>query len=231
MGYFGKLEDKLKAQELRRKGLSYREILLQIPVSKDTISRWCRDIILTKSQQQRLLNKKMFGQRKGSQVAAGNKREKRLIRTREIFVKSKNELGELRKRDRFLAGIAFYAGEGTKADGNGSFANADPKIIKFMIKWFKEFCKIPNFKLRGAIWIHEGLNEKDAKNYWSKLTGIPESQFYKTYVARNKIDSRKIRKNIHKYGVFAIKFSDSDKQRKIMGWISALLGVKIPKVH
>ena len=52
MGYFGKLDEKLKAQGLRRQGLSYKEILLQINVSKDTLSNWCRDIELTKKQKE-----------------------------------------------------------------------------------------------------------------------------------------------------------------------------------
>ena len=231
MGYAGKLADKLKAQELRRKGLSYREILLQIKVSKDTLSRWCRDIVLTEKQKQRLLKNKSFGQRKGSLVAADNKRQRRITRTQKIFEKSKIELGELDKRDRFLAGIAFYAGEGNKVDGDGGFTNSDPKIIKFMIQWFKEFCRVPESRFRGAIWIHENLDAEEAKKFWSRLTGIPEIQFHKTYIAKNKIKSKKIRKNIHKYGVFAIRFSDSDKQRQIMGWISALLGGKIAQVH
>lgn len=231
MGYFGKLEEKLKAQELRKQGLSYGEILLQVNVSKDTISRWCRDIVLTQNQKKRLLENKQYGQRIGSQVAAENKRQKRLLRTQEIFEKSKNQLGELTRRDRFLAGIAFYSGEGNKTDGKGGFANSDPKIIKFMMRWFKEFCKVPLSRFRGAIWIHEGLNADEAKKYWSKLTGIPESQFFKTYIAENKTKSKKIRKKIHQYGVFSINFSDSDKQRQIIGWISALLGDKITPVH
>ncbi|QQG42988.1 MAG: hypothetical protein HYW45_02115 [Candidatus Daviesbacteria bacterium] len=229
MGYFGKLEEKLKAQELRRRGLSYGEILLQINVSKDTISRWCRDIALTKTQKKRLLKNKVFGQKKGSQVAAENKRRKRLLRTKEIFEISKSELGELNKRDRFLAGIAFYASEGDKTDGKGGVANSDPRIIKFMIKWFKEFCKIPMSKFRGALWLHEGLDEEKAKKFWCKLTNIPTQQFHKTYIAKDKKDSRKIRKNIHQYGVFAIRFSDADKQRRIMGWISALVDDRIQK--
>src|SRR3989344_3024058 len=166
MGYYGKLEDKLKAQELRKQGLSYGQILLQVHVSKDTLSRWCRDIKLTNKQKETLLQNKMFGQRKGSLVAADNKRQKRIDRTREIFNKSKIELGELKKRDRFLAGIAFYAGEGEKTDGKGGFVNADPLLIKFMMKWFKEFCHIPSSKFRGAIWLHEGLDEGEAKKYW-----------------------------------------------------------------
>lgn len=231
MGYFGKLEDKSKAQELRRQGLSYREILLQINVSKDTISRWCRDIILTEQQKIRLLENKSFGQRKGSLMAADNKRKARILKTQTIFKQAKEELGNVNKRDRFIAGITLYAGEGNKGDGVGGFANSDPKIIRFMMEWFMEFCNLPMTKFRGAIWLHDNLDEEKAKKFWSNLTGIPRSQFYKTYMSKNKSDSKKIRKNLHKYGVFAIRFSNSDKQRRIIGWISALLNGRIPKVH
>lgn len=231
MGYYGKLEEKSKAQELRRKGLSYGKIMQQIHVSKDTVSRWCRDIELTQDQKRKLLQNKMFGQRKGSIVAAENKRKARLFRTEVIFKDAKKELGKLSKRDRFVAGIALYSGEGYKNDGKGGFANSDPILIKFMSNWFQEFCHLPMEKLRGAIWIHQGLDVVVAKQFWSKLTGIPEAQFHKTYIAKDKKDSKQIRKNIHQYGVFAIRFSDSDKQRKIIGWISALLGGKIPNVR
>lgn len=63
------------------------------------------------------------------------------------------------------------------------------------------------------------------------MTGIPKNQFHKTYISKNKIDSKKVRKNIHKYGVFSIRISDSYKQRKILGWISALLSDKISPVN
>lgn len=126
-----------------------------------------------------------------------------------------------------MAGIAFYAGEGDKSDGKGGFSNSDPKIVKFMMEWFMEFCDLAISKFRGAIWLHEGLDESKAKKFWSSLTGIPETQFHKTYIAKDKKDSRKVRKNLHEYGVFAIRFFDSDKQRKIIGWINAILDDKI----
>lgn len=69
------------------------------------------------------------------------------------------------------------------------------------------------------------------KLIWSDLTGIPLNQFHKTYIAKIKKNSKKIRKNIHEYGVVSIKFSGSDKHRRIMGWIYALVGGKISKVH
>jgi transcriptional regulator with XRE-family HTH domain len=227
MGYFGKLEEKFKAQELRRKGFSYKEILKHIDVSKDTISRWCRDISLSEEQKERLVKNKEFGQKKGSLVAAENKRAEREERMKKIFWETKKELGKMSTRDRFITGIALYAAEGGKTDGQGEFANSDPQIISFMMDWFKLFVKVPQDRIRGAVWLHEGLDEVKAREYWSSLTGIPLAQFHKTYIAKNKIESKKIRKNIHELGVFSIRFSDSEKQRKIMGWISALLNAKI----
>jgi transposase len=41
-------------QELRRMGLSYREVAAVIPVTKGTLSGWCRDIELSDDQRQRL---------------------------------------------------------------------------------------------------------------------------------------------------------------------------------
>lgn len=231
MGFSGKLKKKLKAQELRRRGFSYREILLHVKVSKDTLSKWCKNIELTEDQKKRLLENKIFGQRKGSIIAADNKRKARVLRTQTIFKDALRDLGKLSRRDRFMTGIALYAGEGDKTDGKGGFANTDPLLIKFMIDWFREFCGISTSRFRGSIWLHEGLDEKRAKEYWSKLTGIPINQFYKTYIAISKINSKKIRKNIHEHGVFAIKFNDSDKQRRIIGWISALFDDRIPTAH
>ena len=97
--------------------------------------------------------------------------------------------------------------------------------------WFQTYCKIPENKFRGAIWIHEELNVKKAKEFWSNLTGIPKSQFYKTYITKIKSDSKKVRKNIHQYGVFAIRISNSQIHRKLIGWIYALFNDKISNVH
>ncbi|MDP3763881.1 MAG: hypothetical protein Q8Q92_04590 [bacterium] len=195
-------------------------------VSKDTVSRWCRDIVLTKDQEQRLLQNKIFGQKKGSLIAAKNKRKARITKTKIIFRSAKKEIGHLNKRDRFLSGVALYAAEGSK--GAGGFSNSDPQVIQFMMQWFREFCKLPLSKFRGALWLHDGLSERKAKKFWSTLTGIPRDQFHKTYIAENKKHSKKIRKNIHNFGIFAIRFTDTERHRRIMGWISALFYGRIP---
>lgn len=226
MGYFGKLEKKELATNLRKQGLSYKEILQQISVSKDTLSRWCKDIVLTEGQKDRLLQNKKYGQKKGSLIAAENKRQERRKRIEKINKESEATLGSVSNRDKFITGIALYAAEGNKMDGKGGFANADPKIIKFMIEWLTTSAKIPLERIRGAIWLHEELNEVEAKQFWSQLTGLKLNQFHKTYIVKQKAD-RKIRKNLHNYGIFTIRFSDSATHRQIMGWIYALFNAKI----
>ena len=141
-----------------------------------------------------------------------------------MLLEGKKEIGKLSSRDRFIAGVSLYAAEGTKKDKACAFSNSDPFLIKFMVKWFREFCHISEKRLRGSIWIHDNLDYKNAIHYWSKLTGIPPSQFHKPYIAENKISSRKIRKNIHEYGVFSIRFSDAKIHRKLMGWIAGVMG-------
>ena len=146
MGYFGKIEEKQKAQQLRKEGYSYNEILSEINVSKDTISRWCRSIELTQKQKERLVNNKIYGQKKGSIIAASNKRRIRHEKIKIINYQAKKEINFIKSRDKFIAGISLYAGEGSKTDGQIGFSNSNPTLIKFMMDWFLTFAKI--FPLR-----------------------------------------------------------------------------------
>lgn len=227
MGYAGKLEEKRLAIKLRRKGLSYSEIQKKVPVSKDTLSRWCRDVILTLEQMERLRQKSLKGAEKGGIIGAKRQQRDRIRRTKGLLKEGKKEVGLLSVRDRFVAGIALYLGDGLKSDREVGFSNSNPRIIRFMMRWFREFCKVPKKKFRGQIWIHENLDELKARKYWSKITQIPLSQFQKSYIAKNKTKSRKIRKQLHKYGVFAVRVSSAEIQRKILGWIAGILGESV----
>lgn len=222
MGYVGKLEEKRKAMKLRKQGLSYSEIKKQVPVSKATLSIWCREVILSAEQFERLAKRKLVGAEKGRFINSKKQQQKRIEDTQRLFSKGKKEIGRLNKRERFLIGVALYAAEGTKTDRQVVFSNSDPKLIKFMADWFREFCKIDNAKLRGRLWIHENRDQEKAKIFWSNLIKIPINQFQKTYVAENKINSKKIRKKIHEFGVLGVSFSSSEIHRKIMGWIAGI---------
>lgn len=221
MSYAGKLDLKLKAQKLRRQGWSIKAIEKELQVSRSSVSLWARDIKLTKSQLEKLYLNKKTGQLKGSIIAAMNKIRDREEITAKLMREGKKEIGRLSKRDRFVAGVALYCGEGSKTDGSVDFANLDPKLISFMMSWMRDFCNVPEEKFRGSLYLHDNLDEIKAKQFWSKLSGISLSQFTKTYIVKN--NPKRLRKVKHIHGVFRITVSDINLHRKIMGWISGVL--------
>jgi hypothetical protein len=220
MGYVGKIREKNIARKLRQDGYSYREILSKVKVSKSTLSLWCRDIGLSEHQLKQLLNKRIKGGLIGSAIGAKRQQAKRIVKTEALIKQGKLEIGKLNNRDRFLAGVMLYAAEGTKSDGEVSFANGDPVMIKFMAKWFREYCKVADRDLRGKLYIHENLDAKSALEYWSNLTKISLAQFNKSYIVENK---NGFRKNRYKNGIFTIRTSNRDLSRKIKGWIRGVL--------
>src|SRR3989338_7370937 len=193
MGYVGKIREKDMARKLRQKGHSYREILSKVRVSKSTLSLWCRDIGLSHKQLKRLLCKKREGGLIGSAIGAKRQQARRIARTEQLIKQGVTEIGRLNTRDRFVAGIMLYAAEGTKTDGEISFANGDPAMIKFMVRWLRNFCKVADRDLRGKLYIHDNLNERSAREYWSSLTGISLAQFHKSYIVENRNGFRKNR--------------------------------------
>ena len=140
--------------------------------------------------------------------------------TKKLLKEGIKEIGILSKRDKFIAGVAMYFAEGAKGDKNVSFTNTDPKAIKFIVGWLRNFCNVPKMKFRASLYLHDNLNEKKAKQFWSKLTKIPLGQFRKSYIVRN--NPNRLRKVRHIYGVLKITVSNANLHRKIMGWISGV---------
>ena len=223
MGYYGKLEQKELAKSLRKKGYSYGNISIITGLSKDTISRSCRDILLTKEQIIQLdLNRKQ-GQTLASIKGAKSNQLKRINSEKILLNEGIKQVGKINSRDRFIAGISLYQAEGSKTNNAIEFTNSDPKTTKFMVNWLEEFCQINRDKLKCSLWLHDNLNEVKAINYWVKYLIISKSQFGKTYFAKNKVDSRKIRKNIHQFGIIKIRYYDAYKLRLVLGWIRGVL--------
>lgn len=221
MSYSGRLKEKLKARALRKEGLSIKEIQRRLKVSRSSVSLWVRDIKLSKEQLKKLYLNKQTGALKGSIIAAINKIKTREELTRKLIKEGKKEVGRMSRRDRFIAGIALYYGEGSKTDGEVSFTNSDPEAIKFMVNWLREFCRVPEERLRGSLYIHDNLNRAKAEKFWSRLTKIPLQQFTKAYIVEN--NPNRLRKVKHIYGVFKVRIRSVDLHRKIIGWIKGMV--------
>jgi len=216
-----KLEEKFKAIKLREKGKSYKEIRKKIKVSKGTLSLWLRDINLTPEQKNRIYVE--LRQKNAYRMAKSNQ-EKKIKRTKEIIKNAKKEFKNIYKNPLFLAGLMLYWAEGDKSDQKEAvkFSNSDPIMIKIMMKWFREICRVPEKKFRIALHIHELHCRKNIKNFWSKVTNIPKSQFYKTQI---KPTSLRQRRNKLYDGTCSLIVSNRDLFRRIKGWKSKFIEI------
>jgi len=129
-------------------------------------------------------------------------------------------MGRLSEREFLVAGVALYAGEGSKGDGSVVFANSDPRMVVFFCSWLRYFFQIDESRLRVRLYLHQGLDLAGAIAFWSQLTGIPGSQFSKPYRA---VPDPSIRHAKHVHGCVGVRYSCSTTHRSIMGLVGALL--------
>jgi len=208
-----------KVRELRRKGLSYRNIEKKYNISKSNISLWCRDIILSPEQTRILIGNRINNLKLASE---------RLHEIREEEIKKVKDEAEkyisFKKLDDFtflVAGSVIYWAEGTKSNGL-SIYNSDERMILFMIKWFEKFFGVEQNRLKAYLHIHKGNNDEKIKIYWSKLTGIPLSNFGKSFI---KPKGTGHRKNKLPYGIIKISVigkGATDMRIKTMAWVEKI---------
>lgn len=209
-----KIKEKKEAIRLRKLGRSYGEIRKRIKVSKSTLTLWLRDIKLSKKQQKRIYIE--LRQKNAYRLARANQR-KRIKETKKVVNEAKKEAINFLKNPLFLAGMMLYWAEGDKSDITEivKFSNSDPAMIKLIMRWFREICFVPENKFRVTIFIHRLFCRKNIESFWSKVTGVPLNQFYKTQV---KPTSLTYRKNRLYNGTCAIRIENRKLFRKIKGW-------------
>jgi predicted transcriptional regulator len=219
-----KEKKKKLARELRKKGWSLKEIRKKLNVAKSSVSIWVRDMELTVGQKQELskrgIKKEVIERRRKTRLDREN------VRRQIIIDEAKREIKTLSKKELKLIGIALYWAEGAKTQrGRVQFSNADPRLIKLMMSFFKQVCKVPKKRFRGHISIHPHLDVITAENYWHKISGIPLNQFFKTTMQQSRASKGK--KDSLPYGTFNIEISITELYLKIMGWIDGLDKSKI----
>lgn len=211
MGYRGKLAEQQQARQLRRTGLPLAEIAARLGVSKSSVSLWVREVEFVP------LPRPPRGRRRDPNALQRRKRAE----TDRLVEEGLARIGRLSEREFLVAGVALYAGEGSKGDGTVRFVNSDPRMVVLFCAWLRHFYEIDESRLRLALYLHQGLDLSAAMAYWSGLTGIPESQFSKPYRA---VPDPSIRHAKHVHGCVTVSYSCSATHRSIMGLVGALLG-------
>lgn len=144
----------------------------------------------------------------------------KLAQIEALRAEADERLQEISDQEFLIAGLALYAAEGNKRDGEVTLANTDPRMIRFFCVWLRRFFAVDESRLRVRLYLHEGLDIGEANAFWSELTGIPEAAFQKPYRARA---DQSIRNSKHPKGCPSVRYSCSRTHRAIIAMADALL--------
>jgi hypothetical protein len=201
---------------LRRLGWTYSEIMELIPVPKGTLAGWCREIRLTEGQIADIRARRPAGVRTGIPVDTQRKRRQEVERIRES---AHIEVKELLSDPLWLTGTVLYWAEGDKSTRRLALVNTDPVVLRAFVSWVRRFHD-HQAEFVGALHLHEGNNDDEARRHWASTLDLEGLRFDKTYV---KPAGTGHRKNHLEHGICRLRVSRSgDGFHKTMGWIDGL---------
>lgn len=202
------------ACDMRQKGMSISQIAAALGAAKSSVSTWTRDVVLPYDVKLRL--KKNSHSAEVVEKRRQSRLSSELVKRDAVLRAARQSVPLLSMHDLWLIGTMLYWAEGGKTQRTVRFSNGDPEMIRVMMRYFREVCEAEEHKIRGHIHIHHHLDVKQAEIYWSKITGVPISRFYKTYNKPN-ISSKSTR-NTLPYGVFDIYVTKPSLFIQIQGW-------------
>ncbi|MEV8205136.1 hypothetical protein AB0P40_06985 [Streptomyces sp. NPDC079189] len=217
-----------KARELRRQGMTYDRIQVELGCSKSSISLRVRDLPkpephYTPTEHLALMNAGLVDLRAS--------RDKERAETKRL---ARDAVGELSDRELFLVGVTLYWAEGAKDKTYSrreclQFINSDPNVIKLYLCWLD----LPGvtqdrMRMRMRVSIHESADIPGAERFWAEPAGIPTSALKKTTLKKH--NPRTTRKNTTESyrGCLVIYVSKSaDLYRRVEGaWYGIVLGCR-----
>ena len=80
----------------------------------------------------------------------------------------------------FVSGLMLYWAEGAKRS-HTALSNSDPRLIRLFILWLSRYHRISKDAVVLQMHLHSNQNEKELRQYWSKLTSVPLKNFHKTF--------------------------------------------------
>ncbi len=186
-----KIIEKRKVVELRKEGKSYSEIRKIIRVSKSSLSLWLRDVVLTDEQITGLKMKKVRAVEKYKK----SMRKRRKDRLNGYYRNQIKKWIPLSKREKYIAGLFLYWGEGNKVSTNTiNISNTDPSVIRFAVYWIEKCLRIPEKEIYIKLHLYSDMNVEKETQFWSKTLGINRKRFTRPHIKQS------LRKDIDQKG-------------------------------
>lgn len=216
----GKAEEKEKAIDLRKKGLSIKEIAREISCSPGSVCLWVKGVEIDDKDRKRLLSRSHGNRAKASAVYVEKCRVQR-----EAW---RNEGREKAKNGDCLHAVAcsVYWAEGTKKKNTVSLANTDPEMIKvffhFLVNTFGQKPKV-------SFSYHEdegNAPEPVARAFWANHLGISEDEVC-SFANKDKRVRTGLKKKRHLYGMCILTLGSTRAAQHIYGALEVYGGVRL----
>jgi hypothetical protein len=221
-----KTDERRLAEALRRdRDMSVREIAVAVGVSRSTASLWLRDVELTTQQRAALhaRNPIYSGEAKGAATNAARARTRR-----------EGYQAEGRRRIRagdplYLAGCMLYWGEGEKCRCSVRFANSDPAMVAFFVRFLRECFAVPDEGFRVRCHLYPDHQPQEAvEQFWLDLLQLPRAALNRSAVNAYSRASKQKRLGRLPYGTVRISVCDTEIIQTIYGSIQELAGFDRP---
>ncbi|MBP9864442.1 hypothetical protein KBC54_03270 [Patescibacteria group bacterium] len=211
------IRDKVIA--LRRKGESFSSINAHLGqrIPKSTLSNWCQNVHLP-SHVLRQKHKCMLAHLvHARQKSTESKKSLQIAKTEKIIkdnIKLKNliEQPDVAK----ISLVILYMCEGMKKANRASvtFGNSDPSIIRLFLHLLKICFSIDETRFRCTIQCRADQTPAQLETFWSKVTGIPQNQFYSTRIDERTRNRPSRNKSYH--GVCRIDYFSADVFKELV---------------
>ena len=212
---------KEKAITMRKQGYSYSDIAKSTGLAKSTLSYHLASIVFEPNEKTRLrLNL--------ARINAALTKNKQKI---DSLNKAKNDAAKLIKkvtdRDKLVAGVALYAGEGSKTLNLVRLVNANPRVARFFVDWL-ELLGVPRKHVYFRIHGYPDTDFVAAATFWRQALNLDILNMQKECV--DKRNNKKLsRKGVHQYGTVHLTVKSLGNKeygvalsRKIMALIDIL---------
>lgn len=223
-------ELKNKALELRKSGLSIRNIESKLRIPRSTLSGWFRTIKLSHEQKRKLQNDFLKGLAKAREKAVLWHRTEKEKRMQKATLEASEVLNKIDVNDKQLLELALailYLGEGTKANDETAIGNSDPLILKFFLAIAKNVYNLDPTKIRCQLNLRADQDPHALKEFWAKELGLSINNF--KYVTLDQRTKRSKTYPTYK-GVCQVRWGNAAVQRRLI-FLSRMFCNKVVEMH
>lgn len=168
---------------MRSLGKSYSQIKRDLYLSKSTLSRWLKNLPLSKEQ----INNLRGNSQQRIEKFRNTMRKKREEKLKRYYLDQKDRLLPLTEKELFLSGLFLYWGEGNKATRSTvSINNTDPDVLKFTLYWYTKILKIQKKQIKVFVHLYNDMDITKELKFWSSTLNISLRNFDKPYIKKSK---------------------------------------------